>query len=179
MNASSSETYCVVIQTEAGVAPKFRAGYNHALMMLRNGEAVELKVGPAEEPISIRQRKFLKDVVCKQIADQVALPVFDVHGRDTGKVVRHSKEAWAEHFRREFLGYRYEMQHLPGAKRPTPVKVRISTETLGMRRYSAYTDRVIDTAVLEYGVQFVFDAEEREAVRSTGRRRNPHLSGSD
>lgn len=163
MNSQGSDTYIVVIQTEDGARQKFIAAMTHAKCMLENGESVELRVGPALEPVTIRQRKFFKDVVCQQIAEQVCLGP---------KRERYTKAAWAEHFRKEFLGNRYEMVKLPGAKKATPRTVRNSTEELGVKRYSAHIDKVIDTAVLEYGVVFHFEASEREAasyVRKPGK----------
>ena len=50
-------------------------------------------------------------------------------------------------------------------KRATPHRERVSTEDLSVKQYSEYIDTVIDTAALEMGVRFVFNAQEREAVR--------------
>ena len=74
-------------------------------------------------------------------------------------------EIWKEFYRKKFLGSRYVMQKLPGQNRATPSKVRISTEDLGIKAYSLYIDRVIADAVMEWGVEFRFIAEEREAVK--------------
>lgn len=170
-----SDTFTTVLTSRDGARETFVRAMNHAAAMFDNGESVMLSVGPALEPISIRQRKFLKDIVCGQIAEQVKLPVFDAAGNATGKTTRHTKDVWAEYFRAEFLGDRYEMKlavvrdKVTGksrfAKKATPHKVRVSTEHLGVRKYSEHIDRVIDTAILEFGVEFHFTREEREAVR--------------
>lgn len=154
--------YLTVIQTEAGAREKFIAAMSHARAMLDNGEPVELRVGPALDPIRAKQRKFLKDIVCGQISEQAVVGE---------KRERYTKEIWAEFFRRRFLGDRYEMRKMPGAKKATPHRIRNSTEELGVRGYSEYTDKVIDTAVVEHHVVFEFTSVEREAVRHVSKPR--------
>jgi len=154
-----SETYITVIQTEEAVAARFRAAFNHALMMLRNGEAVELKCGPADQPITIKQRGFLHASVLPQIAEQVFIGE---------KRERFTAEVWKDFYHRKFIPDKWVMKKLPGAKRATPHRVRVSSETLGVRRYSEWIDRIIDDAVVEHGVSFVFEAADREAVRYRG-----------
>jgi hypothetical protein len=150
-------------------------GYAHGKATLANGERVLVTVGPALEPIRVKQRAFLKDIVFGQISEQVKVPTFNADGSATGKYTRYTKAVWAEIFRMELLGDRYEMKHavvrdkatgkVRIAKRATPHKVRNSTEELGVRKYSEYTDTVIDKAVVEYGVEFHFTRDERKAVR--------------
>jgi hypothetical protein len=156
-----SDQFVTVIATEEGARAAFIAAMNHAKCMFLNGERVELRVGPALDPIRAKQRKFLKDIVFGQIAEQVCVGE---------KRERFTKEIWAEFFRRRLLGDRFEMRKLPGAKKATPHKVRNSTEELGVRKYAAYTDQVIDIAVAEHGVEFVFETGEREAVRHVSKK---------
>jgi hypothetical protein len=167
---SDAEEYRDVIATMEGLRSKFVIAYRHAECLLKNGDRAEIMVRPALDQIKAQQRKFLKDIVFGQIAEQVQLPVFDLHGRDTGRRERFDKAVWAEKFRRDLLGSKHEMQRMPGAKKATPVKVRISTESLGVKAYSEYTDRCIDHAVVEYGVEFHFTRDERESVRYSARR---------
>ncbi len=157
-----SDTYITVIQTEEGLNQKFRAAYTHAQMMLRNGEAVQLKCGPSDEPISIKQRGFLHAAVLPQIAEQAYVGE---------KRERFTAEIWKEFFHRRFIPDRWVMKKLPGAKRATPHRERVSSEELGVRRYSEFIDRIIDYAVVEHGVVFEFREGEREAVRYVGKRR--------
>lgn len=165
----NSDTFITVIMTREGMREKFLTGWNHCEAMLLNGESVQLSVGPSEEPITIKQRKFFKDIVCGQIAEQVFIG---------DRRERFTKQAWAEYFRKRFLGVngnKYVMQKLPGQKKATPVKQRISTESLGVKRYSEHIDHVIDHAVVEFHVAFHFEASEREAVRYvTKPRRSAH-----
>lgn len=160
-----SESYLTVIRTIEGAREKFIVAMAHARAMLDNNEAVELRVGPALDPIRAKQRKFLKDIVCGQISEQVVVGE---------KRERYTKEIWAEFFRRRFLGDRYEMRKMPGAKKATPHRIRNSTEELGVRGYSEYTDKVIDCAVVEHHVVFEFTSAEREEVRWVSKpRRKP------
>lgn len=173
--SDASETFVTVIFTPEALKAKFRQAFNHAEAMLLNGENVELRCGPAQQPIGVQQRRFLHGVVLKQIAEQVALPVLDAEGRDTGKVVRYGIETWKDFFRKQLLPPKFEMrrsliydaetkQYRP-AKRATPHPVHVSTEELGVRKYSEFIDQVIDHAVVEFGVTFEIDPAEREGVR--------------
>lgn len=110
--------------------------------------------GEAQDDITTKQRGFLHAAVFPQIAEQVR-----VNGE------RFTAEIWKEYFRRLFLPDIFVMRKLPGAKRKTPLRVRVSTEDLSAKQYSEHIDRVIAHAVTEHGVEFHFNADEREAVR--------------
>lgn len=113
-----------------------------------------LVIGVDHEDKSIKQRKFLHGVVFKQISEQA------ISG---GK--RYVIAMWKEFYRREFLGFRWERYALPGHKKATPHRVRISTEDLIVKAYSLHIDRVIAHAVTELNVVFEFDPVERDGVR--------------
>lgn len=115
---------------------------------------LRIVVGQDFEDKTVKQRGFLHAAVFPQIAEQVV-----VDGR------QFAAKVWKEHYREKFLGSRWESIHMPGKKRATPRKVRVSTEDLSIKQYSEYIDRVIADAVTEFGVEFVFDQQEREAVR--------------
>lgn len=171
----TSDTYLTVIATVDGAREKFKLAMTHAKCILDNGEAVELRVGPAQDPIGIQQRKFFHGVVLKQISEQAMVPVFDSHGTPTGQTTRYVIKTWKRFFKERFLGWKWthergfvqdrETGAWRPAKKATPRKELISTETLGTRRYSKLIDDVIDHAIVELGVQFEFDPTEREAVR--------------
>lgn len=110
--------------------------------------------GEEAEDITAKQRGFLHAAVFPQIAAQVV-----VNGD------RFAPEIWKEHYRRLFLPDKWVTRRLPGAKRATPLRVRVSTEDLGAKGYSEHIDKVIAHAVTEFGVAFEFNNEEREAVR--------------
>ena len=143
-------------QAHAGVMQ----AYAHAQALLANGERVVITAAPLVESISTRQRGFFHAAVLPQISEQV---------RIGGE--RYTADIWKEHLRRLFLPDTWEMRKLPGANRATPVRVRSSTERLGVKGYSEHIDKVIAHAVTEWGVEFRFDASEREAVRYVAPRR--------
>ena len=111
-------------------------------------------IGIDHETKSVKQRKFLHGVVLPQVSAQVR-----VDGQ------RYVAALWKEFFRKLLLGDRWESYRLPGHKRATPHRVRVSTEDLSVRQYSDYIDKVIAHAVTELGVEFEFDPVERDGVR--------------
>jgi len=151
-----------VIVSEKALREVFLTAYVYAKTLIANDERVHLKITAALDPITERQRKFLKDIVFGQIAEQVYLGP---------QRERFTKAAWAEAFRERFLGSRFETKKLPGWETERTVEVRNSTEELGVKAYAEYTDRVIDTAVTEHGVEFHFEPNEREEARYTARPR--------
>jgi hypothetical protein len=90
---------------------------------------LRLTVGLDRDDKSSKQRRFLHGIVMTQIADQVVMP--------DGS--RYVSAIWWEHFRRLFLPDRWESRRLPGAKRATPHRVRISSESLSVKQYSTLT----------------------------------------
>jgi hypothetical protein len=123
--------------------------------------------GEDTEDITTKQRGFLHAAVFPQIAEQVVL---------NGE--RFAPETWKEHYRRKFLPDRWKVRKLPGAKRATPQRVRVSTEDLSVKQYSEHIDMVIADATVEFGVTFIFNTEEREAVRyrRPSRKRQPEAA---
>jgi hypothetical protein len=151
-----SDFYTTVIATQDGARDKFILAMNHAKCLLLNGEQVELRVGPALDSIGAKQRGFLHAAVLPQIAEQVFIGE---------KRERYVADIWKEHFHRRFIPDRWVMRKFPGAKRATPHRVRVSSEELGVKGYSTFIDRIIDTAIVEHGVVFEFNPSEREAAR--------------
>lgn len=127
-----------------------------------------LVFGEDSDDITVKQRRFLHAAVFPQIAEQVAL---------NGE--RFSPATWKEHYRRKFLPDRWVMRKLPGHKKPTPQRVRVSTEDLSIRQYSEHIDKVIADAVTEFGVEFIFDEDEREAVRYRRPARKPTTQAAE
>jgi len=152
----NGDTYRTIIATVEGAREKFKLAMVHAKCLLDNGEWVDLTVAPALDTIGARQRGFLHGAVLPQIAEQVYLG---------DKRERFTAEVWKEFMRRRFIPDKWVMRKLPGAKRATPHRERVSSEQLGVKGYSEFIDKIIDTAIVEYGVVFDFVASEREAVR--------------
>lgn len=160
-----TEALDVIVSTREGAHAAMNAGYAHARSLLALDRCVNITVKEAEDDISIKQRSFLHRAVFPQISEQVTFP----------DGTRFEWRVWKESFRARFLGDRWVMKAVPRwdenlrawvkPKRKTPHRERVSTEDLGLKAYSEYIDLVIDTAVLEFGVAFVFLPSERDAVR--------------
>lgn len=115
---------------------------------------LRLVLGFDRDDKSARQRRFYHGVILKQISEQAV-----VCG------VRYALEVWKEQMRRLFLPDEFVSVRMPGAKRATPQRVRVSTESLSVKQYSELIDKVMAYAVADLGVVFDVDAAEREAVR--------------
>lgn len=163
MSDEDRETFLVVIATPEALRDRFTQGYTHARSILDNGGCVELSVQVAHDPITALQRAFLHGAVLPQIAEQVYVGE---------RRERYTTEAWKQFFFKEFVKPKYKMRRLPGAKRATPYRVNTSSEMLGVRAYAKWIDQIIDWAVLEHGVTFVFKPREREEVRYVSKPRS-------
>jgi len=150
--------------TEAALRGCFRAVFDMAVQRAaaagqavdrETGEVVErrfyLAFGEAVDDVTVKQHKFYRGPVLKQIAEQAP-------GGWTQK-------AWHELFRREILGTETVKVEVAGRKRPTVYQRLRSTADLSVKQMSEFIDAVIALMVNTYGVRFVFDEDEREAVR--------------
>jgi len=149
-----SSSNSVVVSTREGAHVAITRAYDIAKGLIADGRRVRITVDEDNDPVSVKQRRFLHGPVLEHISHQVV-----VGGQ------RYVMDVWKEHFRKEFLGFRWECIKMPGDKRATPRRIRNSTEELGVKKYSDYIDRVIAHATTEWSVAFRFDAAEREAVR--------------
>lgn len=114
-----------------------------------------LTFGEVREDLSIKQRRFLHGPVLGQIAEQVRMP--------DGS--RYVAALWKEYFRKLYLPDCWLSYRMPGAKRATPHRVRVSTEDLSIKQYSELIDKVLAHATTELGVVFDLNPKEREEVR--------------
>lgn len=175
MSGEDGYTFDRVIFSQEALRDQMVIAFTHARSVIQNGKSVRVLIEEALEPIRIKQRNFLHGVVLAQISEQVKVPQFDSHGAPTGKVERYVIDTWKEHFRERFLGWKHVMKRgfvldkktglWRPAKKKTPHREAISSETLGVKRYAEWTDKIIDHAIEEMGVVFVFKFEEREEVR--------------
>lgn len=117
------------------------------------GRRVEVFFRLHEDAKTDRQRVFYHDFVLAEIARQAV-----IFGH------RHSKNAWKEHFRAEYLGSRTVTHEDPISGKTTVVQERISTESLGVREYGDLIDRVMAHAISDLNVEFpaTFEQWERE-----------------
>lgn len=139
----------------------FRAGE----ALIQAGRPVKGSVSEHDDPLTLRQLKFIHGPVLDQISAQVRV----------GGVL-FTKQAWKHHLKDLFIPDEWEMHQAPfvrdaktGAWRPSkrrvPVKKYKSLKDLGVKRCSKFIDQVLAHAASEWGVQFRFLADEREAVR--------------
>jgi hypothetical protein len=119
-----------------------------------SGRRVRVVVGIDHEDKTVKQRRFYHAAVLPQISEQA-----------TVAGIRYTTQVWKEHFRRLYLHDRWASVRMPGAKRATPQRIRVSTEDLSIKQYSEHIDRVIAYGAADLGVVFRFRAEEREEVR--------------
>lgn len=131
--------------------------YTHAKAMLANGQQVLIECRVDDDPLSIKQRRFLHGVVLRQISEKVFVGE---------KRERYTLDIWKRYFKERFLGFEWDQIKMPGAKRATPRKRWISTESLGVKAYSKFTNEVIDHAVIEFGIEFEFTNEEQHLLRA-------------
>ncbi len=138
--------------------------YKLAKRLTASGKLVVIECRVAEEPVKIKQRAFLHGAVLPQIAEQATLG---------GQ--RWTEKTWKEYFRR-FLpngGYTWRESLAPyydekrgrtvKPRKPRIIKERLSSESLGVKAYAEYTDKIIHFAATELAVAFHFDNEEPHA----------------
>ncbi|OUM00565.1 recombination protein NinB [Variovorax sp. JS1663] len=110
---------------------------------LQLGRKLVLKADELEDDKSDRQRRYYHGVVLAEIAEQA---------RANGQ--KFPLKVWKEHFRETYLGSRWETRTDPMTGNKKRRKVRISTEDLGVKKYSELIEKVTAFAVTELGVRF-------------------------
>lgn len=159
-----SDKFQRVARTREEAHEVITQAYTVAKVMVQDGKRVQVIVCEDADPIGIQQRRFFHGPVLTQISEQV---------RVGGE--RYVMDVWKEFFRKLFLPDTYEMRRVPvydkkqcrlvQPKRATPYRVRSSTESLGVRKYSEHIEKVIAYAATEWNVVFVLDEREHEATR--------------
>lgn len=163
------------IERVAATAEAWRAaataGYRAGEALIQDGKRVRMKVEEDDDPLTLRQLRFIHGPVLQQISEQVR-----VNG------IQYTKEVWKAHLKDLFIPDRWEMRRLPYVRdrktgllkpstRAVPVKVEKSLKNLGVKKCSLFIDQVLAHAATEWAVQFRFLADEREAVRYQPARR--------
>lgn len=159
-----SNQHVRVVATREAAHNAITQAYSVARALIQDGKRVKISVGEDDDPVTVKQRRFLHGPVLEQISEQV---------RVGGE--RFVTDVWKEYLRKRILGDRWESYKAPGAKRATPHRIRNSTEELGVKAYSEYIDKVIALACTEWHVEFHFDPQERESVRHHERKKKPHV----
>ncbi len=148
-------------QWRAHCTAVFRAGE----AMLADGKRPHVVLDEEEDSLTLRQLRFIHGPILQQISEQVV-----VNG------ARFTRDVWKQHLKDLFIPDRWEMVKAPfvrdaatGAWRPSkrkvPRKVEKSLTQLTGRARSDFIDQVLAHAAVEWGVEFVFKFDEREAVR--------------
>lgn len=161
MTAIMERTACTPEQWREGMTAIYRAGE----AMLQDGKLPRVELAEDGDTLSVRQLRFIHGPVLQQIAEQVV-----VNG------VRYTKEAWKHHLKELFIPDQFVMVQAPfvrdaktgewrPSRRKVPRKVEKSLLSLKNEARSIFIDQVLAHAATEWGVQFVFRFDEREAVR--------------
>lgn len=136
------------VRTPEGAKNVARLIYDNALAMIADGKRVRLRCEEARDVRSLRQNAFLWGHVYSSISLQAVI---------CGE--RWIDLAWHEHFKRLFLGYRFEeVVAMPGQvitdKRQKVRRVLRSTTELSVKEMSVYLEKVLAWGVTELGVEF-------------------------
>lgn len=160
-----NDTYTRVAHTREEAHQVITLAYTAAKVLIQDGKRVRVTVAEEVDSLSARQRRFLHGPALGQIAEQVRMP----------DGTRYVAEVWKEYFRGLFLPDKWVSKKQPRwdakagrmviPKRATPHRERQSTESLSVKQYSRLIDQVLAHAATELGVEFRFNADEREAVR--------------
>lgn len=148
-------------QWREGMTAIFRAGE----AMLQAGQVPHVELTEEGDSLTLRQLRFIHGPILQQISEQVV-----VNG------IRYTRKVWKQHLKDLFIPDRWDMVQAPfvrdaktGAWRPSkrkvPRKAEKSLTHLRNQQRSEFIDAVLAHAATEWGVQFVFKFDEREAVR--------------
>jgi len=154
-----------IVYTREAAHDAAREVYAHAQALLMDGKRVHIRCSKVEEALTLRQLRFIHGPVLQQISEQVV-----VSG------TRYTRDIWKAHLKDLFIPAKFVMQRAPfvrdartgewrQSKRAVPVKVKPSLKDLTGRARSDFIDQVLAHAATEWGVEFRFIADEREAVR--------------
>jgi hypothetical protein len=110
----------------------------------QNGfERLRVTIEPEEDAKTVQQGKFYWGVVLMQISEQAR-----VEGQ------RYTVDAWHELFKRQCLPRVSKRVYIAGKKRPVVTTTIGTTKGLGIRKMSAFIEKVIAFAVNDLGVAF-------------------------
>ena len=107
------------------------------------GGALDVVITPIEDLKTQKQRGYYHGIILKEISEQATLD---------GK--KFDMPVWKKYCRKRFVGYRWETGIDPTTGKKYRLKVRISTEELGLRAYSKLIEEVTAWAITDLGVAF-------------------------
>lgn len=107
------------------------------------GKQVRLTLHELEDSKSNQQRRFYHGVILREIADQAT-----INGE------RFDLPVWKAYMRERFIGHRWEVIKDPMTGKKLRRKVRISSESLGVKSYNKLIEEVTAFAATELNVVF-------------------------
>lgn len=139
----------------------FRAGE----ALIEAGKTAKGSVTEYEDSLTLRQLRFIHGPMLQQISEQAR-----VNG------VLYTRDMWKKYLKELFIPDKFVMERAPmvrdrrtgqwrPSKREVPVKVYKSLKDLGVKRCSDFIDKSIAHMSTDWGVEFRFLTDEREAVR--------------
>lgn len=148
-------------QWREGMTAVYRAGE----AMLQAGQLPHVELTEEGDTLTLRQLRFIHGPILQQISEQVF-----VNGR------QFERKVWKQHLKDLFIPDQFEWVQAPfvrdrktglwrPSKRRVPRKVEKSLTQLKNEARSIFIDQVLAHAATEWGVEFVFQFDEREAVR--------------
>lgn len=119
------------------IAPFCRAQWQNGI------ERLLVTVEPEEDAKTAQQGRFYWGVILMQISEQA---------RIGGE--RYTVDAWHELFKRQFLPRVSKRSYVAGRKRPVVTTTIGTTKGLGIRKMSAFIEKVIAFGAGDLGVMF-------------------------
>lgn len=117
--------------------------------LLVGGRKQVLEIRDYEDRLSEQQRKYYHGYILTQIAQQARI--------DDNK---YPMQVWKEHFRNKHLGDKVESIIDPMNGTVKKEVVRVSTESLGVKKYTLLIEQVTAFAVTDLNVNFDLEFDE-------------------
>lgn len=119
------------------IAPFCKAQWQNGVERLR------VTIEPEEDAKTVQQGRFYWGIILMQISEQA---------RIGGQ--QYTVDAWHELFKRQHLPRVSKRCYIAGKKRPAITTTIGTTKGLGVRKMSAFIEKVIAFGVVDLGVQF-------------------------
>lgn len=127
----------------------FGEAWKQAKNLLMAGRKQVLTIVDFEDALTTKQRGFYHGYILTQIANQAS-----IDGR------KYPMHVWKEHFRATYLGDEIVSEINPLTGVETKRAVRISSESLGVKKYNILIEQVTAFAVTELNVKFDKDFDQ-------------------
>lgn len=119
------------------IGPYCRAQWQNGI------ERLKVTIEPEEDAKTVQQGRFYWGIVLMQISEQAR-----IEGQ------RYTVDAWHELFKRQMLPRVSKRAYVAGKKRPVMTTTIGTTKGLGVRKMSAFIEKVIAFGVNDLGVRF-------------------------